>query len=243
MGTRGGEGSDRCFGAFVPLSPGAATSSHTLTLPSAAGASHAAWGCALQDGEGEQLVFHVFLYPKSSSTSPGVGSGSPHTIPKQAQERFEMLGHGTGLWVALTAAGKMPAPGSAKHHCAPEAKQKKTISSLSPSILCRVPHEPKLLWVVLWIWKVLGTLGFSQWVGSVWVCRPIQNYLFCGQSVSKKKKKVLAVFLYQKSPWSTEIPWGRHLISPSQDFHPDGLIRSVQVCRNIWFSGWLSGGK
>lgn len=70
------------------------------------------------------------------------------------QHQCRHTGQSTGLGLAFVVAWKLPAP--AKHHCAPEVKQQKTHSSLCPSLLCCVHRRspnPKLLWVVRWIWE------------------------------------------------------------------------------------------
>lgn len=49
-------------------------------------------------------------------------------------------------------------------------------------------------------------------------------------------------FLIRSHP-KAEIPKERNLNSPSQDFLPDGSIRSVQIHRNLGFSGCFPEGK
>lgn len=49
-------------------------------------------------------------------------------------------------------------------------------------------------------------------------------------------------FPYRK-PSQSRVPKERHLISPSQNFLPDGSIRSVQIHRNSGLSGCFPEGK
>lgn len=147
-------------------------------------------GAVLSRPKRRQLLFHLFLYPRSSLTSPGAGSGAPHTRPRQAW-RFEMSNHSRGLWQALILTRKVPASSSAKHHCAPEVRKGWVLPSVHQ--FSAVGRCCKTFWAQACLdlesLEVFGTPWFSQRkMERVFFCRAIQNYCFCGQSVSENQK-------------------------------------------------------